>query len=273
MWQFAMILERSPVGRVVQLQRGCQVAMDSAKQRNAIPLILGRHPHGEVRPGIERDGGRGIVLGSAAWKERRTDTILAVAEFQFRARGAPPGGLDGKSPAIATHPTAQQVAAVGVGVVVDAVPIEKRTALIRSGEPGGWRFHPKIPSRQAGDHGEIDARIEPRTPGRRQRKSNPLFRSPGSMALPKVAPFAKRLRMTEATVNPRTPAPPNSDHRVKPRSRSLVTFQVNFCAFRRGRGGRWWPESSPPTKSMRKLPSRVRTPGNTSGDALVTRNE
>src|ERR1019366_2278277 len=169
MWQFAMILEKSPVGRVVQLQRGCQVAMDSAKQRNAIPLILGRHPHGEVRPGIERDGGRGIVLGSAAWKERRTDTILAVAEFQFRARGAPPGGLDGKSPAIATHPTAPQVAAVGVGVVVDAVPIEKRTALIRSGEPGGWRFHPKIPSRQAGDHGEIDARIEPRTPGRRQR--------------------------------------------------------------------------------------------------------
>ena len=91
--------------------------------------------------------------------------------------------------------------------------------------------------------------------------------------MPKVAPLEKRLRPTAPTVNPRTPAPPNNDQRVKPSSRSRLTFQVSFCPFRSGRGGKLWPDNSPPIRSMRKLPSPLRKPGSTSGDALVTRKQ
>src|ERR1035441_6177229 len=103
--------------------------MDSAEQWNAVPLILGREPHSEVLPEKESGGNRGIVLSSAAWEEHRTNAVLPVAEFHLRPRGAPPRGLNEKSPSIPAHPIAQQVALAGVGVVVHVVPDRKSTRL------------------------------------------------------------------------------------------------------------------------------------------------
>src|SRR6185437_4257187 len=163
-----LITAGPPLGFVEKVHGGGYVTFTAAEQRNIVALILRKRGDVPARTGAEDAAHSGVVLGAPAGQERRTDAVLAPDELPANARRAPVSGLGEKAAAVATHPTPEQDAIVGVGVAIHLVPIEERAATVAVEAAGGGRLDAQVPMGQAGKARQVDAGTEGGAPGRSQ---------------------------------------------------------------------------------------------------------